>query len=195
MNLQSYIFIGRSGCGKGTQAKLLAEYLKEPVLYVQSGDEFRNFIKGQSHTSKISNQISFTGGLQPEFLAVYMWVNVLVNKYTGDEHLIFDGMPRKLHEAGVLHSIFGFYGLSKPTVVYINVSENWSVDHLMARGRSDDNRDEIRERLSWFGTDVIPAIEYYKKSADYNFVEINGEQPIENVWKDVMSKVSYGSKK
>jgi adenylate kinase len=199
MNLQSYIFIGRSGCGKGTQAKLLAEYLKKKdidagtphdVLYVQSGDEFRNFIKGTSHSAKLSNEISLTGGLQPEFLAVYMWVSVLINKYTGNEHLIFDGMPRKLHEAGVLHSIFGFYGLSRPTVIYINVSEDWSVKHLMGRGRADDTETEIRERLSWFGKEVVPAIEYYKKSGEYAFVEINGEQPIEAVWKDIVSKIS-----
>jgi len=29
MNSQAFIFFGRSGCGKGTQAKLFVEYLKD----------------------------------------------------------------------------------------------------------------------------------------------------------------------
>jgi adenylate kinase len=201
MNPQAFIFIGRSGCGKGTQAELLSKYLKTQtvpageVLYIQTGDEFRRFIHdpagGSNHTTLLSKKISDAGDLQPEFLAVYMWVNVLVKKFTGKEHLIFDGVPRKLHEATVLHSVFGFYGIPKPTVIYINVSNDWSVKHLMARKREDDVESEIRERLSWFDTDVVPAIEYYRASTDYSFVEINGERSVEEIHQELVKKVPF----
>ena len=32
MNLQTFIFIGRSGCGKGTQVALLQEYIKSKIV-------------------------------------------------------------------------------------------------------------------------------------------------------------------
>ena len=45
---QSFIFMGRSGCGKGTQAKLLMEYLKKidparDIFYLETGAGVREF--------------------------------------------------------------------------------------------------------------------------------------------------------
>ena len=63
MNKNSFIFIGRSGSGKGTQAALLIQALKksdpnrEP-LYVQTGQELRQFIQGSSFTQKITKKHS-----------------------------------------------------------------------------------------------------------------------------------------
>lgn len=195
MNQKSFIFIGRSGCGKGTQAKLLSDYLKKidpsrEILYVQSGQEFREFIKGNSETQKLSKAIYDVGGLQPEFLAIYMWANVLVNKFTKNEHVIMDGMPRKFHEAGVLESIFDFYKLEKPVVINIDISKEQSIDRLMARGRVDDNREDIAERLSWYETDVVPAIAFYENNPKYNFIKIDGNRSIEDVHKDIIEKAN-----
>lgn len=194
MKQKTFILIGLSGCGKGTQGKLLSEKLKaldseRDVLYIQCGGEFRKFIQGESITQKLSKTIYDAGGLQPEFLAIYMWVNVLVNQYTGTQNIIMDGMPRRFHETGVLHSIFDFYTMEKPYVIHLDVSEQWSVDHLMKRGRTDDNEEDIRERLKWFATDVAPAIEFYRNSNEYKFIKINGERTIEEVHADIVKAV------
>src|SRR5690348_15164141 len=135
MTPQSFIFIGRSGCGKGTQAKLIQDYLKSidpkrETLYIQTGAEFREFIKGDSTTQKLSKAMYDKGEFQPEFLAIYMWTNLIVNKYSVDEHLVLDGMPRKYHEAGVLDSIWAFYKLQKPHVIYIEISKEESRKRL-----------------------------------------------------------------
>ena len=50
MTPKTYIMIGRSGSGKGTQTKLLKEYIKKQdpeteILHVESGDEFRDFLR------------------------------------------------------------------------------------------------------------------------------------------------------
>ena len=194
MNQKSFIFIGRSGCGKGTQAKLLFDYLKKidpsrDVLYVQSGFEFREFIKGNSETQKLSKAIYDVGGLQPEFLAIYMWANVLVNKFTKNENIIMDGMPRKFHEAGVLDSIFDFYKLEKPVVINIDISKETSIDRLMARGRIDDNREDIAERLAWYETDVVPAIGFYEKNPKYKFIKIDGNKSVVEVFEDIIKQI------
>lgn len=195
MKRKSFIFIGRSGCGKGTQAKLLSEYLKKidperEVLYVQSGYEFREFIKGNSETQKLSKAIYDVGGLQPEFLAIYMWANVLVNKFTKNEHIIMDGMPRKFHEAGVLDSMFDFYHLELPTVFNIEISKEQSIDRLMARGRIDDNRDDIAARLAWYETEVVPAIGFYESHKNYQFYKIDGTRSVEDVHKEIIEKIN-----
>jgi adenylate kinase len=194
MTPQIFIFIGRSGCGKGTQAKLLQDYLKkcEPgrdILYIQTGQELREFIKGTSVTQKVSKDLYDVGGLQPEFLMVYMWTNVLVNRYSTGEHLIMDGMPRKYHEAGVLDSVWKFYGIkNKPIVVYLNIPMDESVKRLMARKRMDDNEEDIRARLAWFETEVIPTLDFFKNNPDYTYMNIDGMPPAEQVHQEILRR-------
>ncbi|MBU6430954.1 MAG: nucleoside monophosphate kinase [Patescibacteria group bacterium] len=193
---QNFIFIGRSGCGKGTQAKLLKEHLSKidpqrQVFYLQTGAEFRKFIQGGNYTQKLSRKILDRGGLTPEFLAVYMWSRALAENFKEDEHLIVDGSPRKFHEAGVLDSIFDFYKREKPYLVSIVASEGWAIERLRGRGRFDDNSDDIKARLSWYETDVLPAINFYRNNPRYVFLEINGEQTIEKVHRDILEKLSF----
>lgn len=191
---QTFIFIGRSGCGKGTQVELLMKVLedKEPsvgVLYIQTGQEFREFIKGDTLTQKKAKEIYDVGGLMPEFLAVNMWLKPLIEKYKGNQHIIFDGTPRKLHEAGVLDSIFGYYGFGKPCVINIEISAEEALKRLLLRKRLDDNEDDIKKRLGWYETDVAPTIEYYLNNSRYNFLKINGERTIEEIHDDIVKKV------
>lgn len=197
MKQQAFVFIGRSGCGKGTQVELMMKVLREKdpsraILYIQTGQEFRDFIKGDKVTQKRSAEIYNVGGLQPEFLAVHMWIRQLVEKYDGREHLIFDGTPRKFHEAGVLDSAFDFYGIGKPWILNIVISSEESLKRLLLRKRFDDNEAEIRKRLAWYDTDVAPAIDYYRKSPKYNFLEIDGERSVEDIHKDIVKKVGLG---
>ncbi len=191
---KTFIFIGRSGCGKGTQAKLLSEYLQKKdtshdILYVQSGAEFREFIKGSTKTQELSRYFYETGLLQPEFLAVYMWIKVLVEKYTGNQHIIFDGTPRKYHEAGVLDSIFKFYRIEKPFVFYIDISKDEARRRLTARKRMDDDVEGIEKRLEWFETETMPAIDYYERNHHYVFHRLDGMKPIEEVAREISSVV------
>jgi len=74
---QAYIIIGRSGCGKGTQAELLINNLKNDlnrkVFDLQTGDKFRTFVKGEGYTNKLAKEIGDRGELQPMFLALSLW--------------------------------------------------------------------------------------------------------------------------
>jgi adenylate kinase family enzyme len=194
MKPQAFIFIGRSGSGKGTQANLLIEELKSinssiSSLYIQSGQRFREFIQGNLFTQKKSKEYYDNGILQPEFLAVDMWIGLLVEKYSGAEHLIFDGTPRKLHEAGVLESVFDFYNLDKPFVIHIDIAKDESLKRLLLRKRLDDTKDDILKRLSWYETDVVPTVNYYRDNPKYTFIEVDGNGSVEDIHKDIIGKL------
>ena len=142
MTLQTFIIIGRSGSGKGTQADLLQEYIKKQdseteILYVESGDEFREFLKSDSYSSKLAKEVNTKGELQPAFLAIWVWADYLTKNLNDKKHLILDGTPRKLNEAHVLDGAFSFYKRSNVNVIYINVSEDWATNRLKDRQRSD----------------------------------------------------------
>lgn len=195
MKNKTYIFIGRSGCGKDTQIELLQKKLAEiepdnKIQIIKSGDAFRRFWKDDKTLSgDLSREIMEKGGLQPEFLTVYLWGRELIENIVDNEILIFDGTPRRLNEAEVLDSALHFYHREKPTVVYVNVSRQWSFDRLSGRGRADDTDEQINERLDWFDRDVIPALDYLKNNDYYNFLTINGEQTIEEVHNEIIKKI------
>lgn len=186
------MFIGRSGCGKGTQAALLMDMLtkREPgrgVFYLEMGAKFREFIKGEGDTNKLSHRIYEEGGLQPSFLTIYTWSDILINGFQNEQHLIVDGTPRRLEEAHVLDGALKFYGRAKPALVYLKVSKKWSEEKLLARERIDDTKKDIAARLAWFDTEVVPAIAFYRNNPDYRFVEVDGEQAIEKVHADILN--------
>lgn len=191
--LQTVIFIGRSGSGKGVQSAHLQEYLKgkypeTPTLYIETGAYFRNFIKSDGYTWERAREVNKAGGRQPDFLAVWVWSQVFTEKLHGGEHIVFDGTPRSLGEAQMLSTALSFYERKNPTVVFLNVSREWAEARLQGRGRPDDlNPETISRRLSWYERDVVPAIQYYREHSDYHFLDINGEQTPEEVFCDIVS--------
>ncbi len=200
MSPQTFIFIGRSGCGKGTQAELLQKLLKEKesqngtqreIFYLETGENFREFIKGQKYSNKLADEIYKKGDRQPDFLAVWMWSHVLLDNFKGTEHLFLDGICRSLSEAMAFTTALEFYNRDV-TVIHIDVSRQWSEDRLLARGRMDDmTKEDIDKRLDWFDKDSAPAIDYFSSHKRYNLLNINGQQSIEDVHKEIVQKLNW----
>ena len=193
--MYSFIFIGRSGCGKGTQAKLLEKTLLDkdiaPILYIETGDEFRSFIKGDSFSERKSREFYENDLRQPDFLAAYMWTKNIIENYTDGSSVIFDGTPRSLPEVRVMESAFLFYNFKKSFVIHLNVSRKWAEERLLSRGRADDKAlARIEKRLDWYDSDVAPTVEYFKKSELVNFIEVKGEDQIESIHKKIVSAIA-----
>jgi adenylate kinase len=192
---KAFIFIGRSGCGKGTQADLIINHLCRVsgkscrTLHIESGALLRVFTKGDNYTQKRTKFVMDNGLLVPESVVVALWTDYLIANFTGIENLVFDGTPRKLHEAQLLDNALRFYGVEKPIVIYMNVSKEWSEKRLLGRARKDDTPEAVAKRLAWFDSEVIPTINYYKNDSFYNFVDINGEQPIDDVQNEILAKL------
>ena len=195
MTPKTYIFYGSSGSGKGTQALLLKKHLekqdsKDTTLYLETGAHFREFIEKDNHTSRLTKNILEDGGLLPEFLPIWIWTDFFINNFkTGREHLILDGLARRVDEAPVLDKALKFYNREKPEVIILNVSQEWGVERLLKRGRHDDYEDNIKLRIEWYDANVAPTIEFFRNNPDYIIHEINGEQTIEEVHNEIVSKL------
>ncbi len=195
--LHTVIFIGRSGSGKGTQAALFKDRIAKAdggrkILYVETGDRFRQFIRGKNYSSLLSRKAYEEDERQPDFLACWMWSDILIEELDKDMHLVFDGAPRAKDEAEILTSALRFYNREKPTVIYLAVSRRWSEEHLLKRARIDDkNIAKIDKRLDWFDKDVLPVLEYFRNNPYYRFLEVNGEQAIEKVNADIVAAYEY----
>ncbi len=191
--------MGGSGCGKGTQAKILERLLQanepnRPIFHLETGTLFRKFIKEDSYSSKLSKEINEVGGRQPDFLAVWNWSHHMIEELTGIEHILIDGTPRSYEEARVLDSAMTFYRRERPYVIYIDVSREWSKKRILERakdqGRTDDQTEaDVTRRLDWFKSDVMPAIKFFEQTKGYRFIHIDGEQSIEKVAEDIQKSI------
>jgi len=195
METQTIIFHGISGAGKGTQAHLLKQYIEErdaqnPVVYLSTGQAFRAFMEGQTFAAKRVKALLDEGGLLPNFLAVWIWADFLNHHvFTGKEHIIFDGAARRVTEGPMMDSALEFFERKNPVVFVLNVSRERAIEHLKKRGRYDDNDDDIKARLDWYETNTKPTIEYFRSNPIYRVFDVNGEQGIEAVHQEIITKL------
>jgi adenylate kinase family enzyme len=190
--MQEYtiIFIGKSGCGKGTQIQKLNDLFKtrgeEAIEHLEVGQNLREFINSKSYTSALAQVNNAQGKLQPAFLAIWAWVNKMIETYTGQRIIMVDGAPRQLGEAKILHEMFDFYSRKNRFIIHLDVNDEWTTQKLLDRGRSDDNADGIARRLNWFNTNSPDIISFFRNEDKYTVVHINGEQDVQSVHQDIV---------
>lgn len=188
MNPRTIILLGRSGSGKGTQAKLLKEKL-EPCLYVYTGDLFRELESVDSFAGRKIKEVLDTGGLPEEWLAAFLWQKALVyNLKNNNENIIIDGSPRRLDEAEEMDIVLKWLGRVDIKVMLIDITEDEAVTRLLKRARADDTETSIRSRLQWFNTEAVPALEYFEKSG--RLIKINGLGTVAEVFDRIKQSLS-----
>lgn len=181
------IFLGLSGSGKGTQVQLLADVLRahNPVHIVSTGDLFRRLQEFTTDVGKRVKRILQEGGLPFDDLATTLWMHEIAFRVHEHEGIIFDGAPRRLDEAKNIDRFLEFLERKHNTkVVYLSVTPEEITKRLLQRGRADDNLTAIEGRIDYFQQSVLPTLEYYRK--ENRLIEINGEQPAENVHADII---------
>ena len=194
MEQQTIIFLGPQGSGKGTQVQLLKDYLtlqdpSRPIIHIDMGAELRKFVSGGGYTQDAVDASLKRGELQPVFLTGYLVAKAFIDGLKGNEHVIVDGFPRTLENLMFFNSGVSFYKRLHPTLLYVNVSDEEAIKRLIKRGRYDDTEDNIRKRLQWTRDQVMPTVEQFRANPDYRCLEINGEQSVEDVQKEIITKL------
>jgi len=188
---KTIIVMGSSGCGKGTQIKLIEKKFKEngvKYLYSETGSQIRDFLKTTTFSARHAVGIVKSGNLLPTFLPIYLWGNFLNKYYSKDQDLIFDGSPRTVLEAQIMETAFEFYNI-KPIVLYINTDDKVSEERMLSRGRADDTQESIKNRIAFFKKDVMPTIKYFRENDKCDFIEVDGNGNIEEIHQDIIRKI------
>jgi len=177
--------LGRSGSGKGTQAKLLAE--KFNLRHISSGNLFRALASQDTFIGRKTHQTLKKGGLFADWFAFWLWVNELI-KLDPSQGVILDGASRRLEEAKLLDKVFTQIERPNLKVLLIDISRQEALERMIKRGRIDDTPRVIKERLDWFDKDVIPSVRYYEKTG--RLIRVNGEQSREEVFNEILEKLN-----
>lgn len=194
---ETFIVIGPSGSGKGTQIKLLREYIathypETDLYYFEAGSHFRDFTEQKNnYTSKIMKSILDRGMLAPDFVTEWFITDALVHHMTGEaQTLIFDGTPRTEGQAKTINAIMEYYGRRNMKVLNFTVPEDIVRERMTSRGRADDiDPEAIENRITWYREKVTKAIEYFRNHADYEVIDINGVGDITEIHHDIIARL------
>lgn len=185
----AYIFYGKAGSGKGTQAQLLKTHLESvgrSVVYIETGGLFRDFVAtNNSFSAQRTKSVIDSGQLMPAFFPIYLWSQAMIQNYDGTQDLILDGVTRRIEEAPILESALEFFQIEKKLVVTIHISDEVAQERLAMRpgGRADDSDPiKVQKRLDWYTENVVPVLDYYRRGDGITVHEINGEGTIEQVF-------------
>lgn len=192
---QTFIFYGIVGSGKGTQVELLEKYLKEKnisndVLFTSTGSEFRKLIESGSYTASKVKTIIEKGLLQPNFLTISLFTNILISNMKENTTLIADGYPRTIAQSEAFETMTKFYDRNDVKIIYIELGKEEAIKRMKLRGRSDDTDEGIATRFDEYVKNVIPSMNYFKDKEGYTMYMINGEQSIEDVHKEIINKLN-----
>ncbi len=212
-NPLNIILLGISGSGKGTQAKFLCQ--RYGLEYIGTGDLLRTFAKKDNPASRKLKKDLSEGKLAPTWLPFYLWMDKLV-EVDEKKGILFDGSPRKIHEAELLDEVLDWYDRKNIKVILIDVSEKEVFKRLINRRtcqsckksayvsqnqgdsiceycggvmhtRPEDNPDAIKKRIEWFKKEVSQVIDFYKKKG--MLIKVNGDQPKEKVFEDIINAI------
>lgn len=178
-------FIGKPGCGKGTQAKLLAQ--RTGWTIISAGEQFR---KIAAEDTPVGNKIRLemnAGDLAPHWFAMYLYLKSLF-ALGADANVIFDGFNRKVPEAELV--IDSLLWLGRPfKIIHLAVSDDIVHKRLEGRkemeGRPDD--DAVDERLKEFYEHTEPALKLFRDTGV--LIEIDGEQEEAKIAADVQTAI------
>ena len=125
--MKNIIFLGLAGAGKGTQAKILSDFMAIPM--VSSGDLFRFHLGNNTELGIEANKYMSTGALVPDDITINMILH-RIGEEDCTKGFILDGFPRTLEQAESLQKAVNG---NISSVIYIEVEEKELIKRLSDR--------------------------------------------------------------
>lgn len=142
---------GPQGSGKTTQVKLLARFLKLPV--VTTGEAMRQLAKEDTPQGRIVKSLLDQGLLAPDDI-VADYVRNTVNTKEFKTGFVMDGYPRSLSQLKL-------FDPDLDRVFYLDINDGLAMQRLLKRGREDDTLPLIEERLRLYHELTQPLLQFY----------------------------------
>lgn len=182
------LLFGRSGAGKGTQAKLLKEFLekrKRHVVNVETGELLREAAAMDTYGGHLVKFNIDHGRLMPACLPIWSWTHKLLTSAKKDSDIVLDGFCRRQEEVLIAEQALQFFERFNIHVVYLNTSKENCMKRMKGRNRKDDTEQGIMTRLEWFDWHTLPALSLLKDYRNYHFHEIDGNGTPEEVFRHI----------
>ena len=178
--MNNIIFFGPPGAGKGTQAKLISDFLNLPHL--STGDILRLKIQKKDNLALQLQSIMSSGELVSDSI-----LNEIVSErlIDCDQGFILDGYPRTLDQSNFLNNFMNKSAIGLNFIFNIEIGFEILRDRILKRskeeGRDDDNLNAIEIRYKAYTSSTKLVSDFYKRNNLEIFHEIDGDNQIEEI--------------
>lgn len=188
-----YIFLGPSGCGKGTQAKFLGAKLNIPTI--STGEILRKAFENKMPDGIAAEKYWGKGNWVPNDL-MFKMLKVRLEMDDCQKGFILDAFPREVGQAELLDQYLGERGLKVERVFHLDTDESTAVERILGRIEEDKKRGKVREdetpevikaRLESYRKTIAPILRYYEERGLLE--QIDNSPPIEEVHKEVVRRL------
>jgi adenylate kinase len=173
------IFMGVAGSGKSVQGRMLADELALPWL--STGEFLRMLISGERRKDMLAGKLLS----DREIIKLVQKIFALIDVH---EEFILDGFPRTVQQADWLLNQHKHGQLDVTAVIHLVIDEKTALDRLLVRGRQDDTRDAILERMREYEEVTTPILDHFKKAGVPVF-DVNGENEIGAIHKLISQEI------
>jgi|AntRauTorckE6833_2_1112554.scaffolds.fasta_scaffold00341_9 adenylate kinase len=173
------IFTGVAGSGKSLQGKLLADTCGYPWL--STGEFLRMVISGERRKHMLEGKLLE----DDEIIAVVHKIFAMVDTR---QEFVLDGFPRTTGQAQWLLDLVSNEETYISVVIHLTASKEVVEQRLLNRGRTDDHKEAIDERLHEYEQNIKPILTTFV-SEGINVKEVDAERSKEEVHQDVLKIV------
>lgn len=195
MESQTFVFFGIVGSGKGTQVKLLIDFLKakdgKECIYIGTGEIFRKIVESNDEAVQMLKQLINEGKLIPDSETNKLVAEAVKSQFSPGKCLVFDGYPRTVPQSEYFMDLMKSLERKNIKVIYLELSKEEAMKRNLLRGRHDDTREVLEKRFEEYENKVIPAMNYFKDKENYQVLTMNGEQSVEDVHKDIIKALNF----
>ena len=183
--MSNIIFFGPPGAGKGTQAKLISNYLKIPHL--STGDILRNKLLDKDNLAIELKKVMSSGNLVSDEILNSIVSSRLQNEKSSG--FILDGYPRTLKQSEFLNNFLSNISYSINFIFNIQIDFKTLKHRILLRSseeyRDDDNIDVIETRYKEYLNSTQKVSDFYKNKFNTIFHEIDGSLQIEEITRKI----------
>ncbi len=204
------LLFGPPGCGKGTQSRLITDWLGVPAI--STGEMLRAEIRASTALGKAAKSVMASGGLVGDALINDM-LALRVRQSDCAGGFLLDGYPRTTEQAGFLDCVLRGLSLKAPVLLHLDVPADALVGRMTSRRqcpqcsriynllsdppksaefcdddgtvhitRKDDLEHVFRERLKVYDECTRPVLAHYQYK---NYHQIRGDRSPGYVFEEI----------
>ncbi len=182
------VFFGPPGCGKGTQAKRVAEALG--LVQLSTGELFRRHLGEKTPLGLKAQEYMSRGALVPDEITIGM-VRERLQQDDCRNGAIFDGFPRTGDQAAALDRLLDELNARVCMVIDFTLPLEVSRARLAGRqeGRADDRPEVIEKRLQDHAQVEASVMPHYRRRPGL-VRSVDANRPIDAIYQDVLALVN-----